>query len=417
MCDSTSNRFVLKATVFPSKGSSGFVGYGDADPSNVSSLVHGAEMRVAETRAVNRALRKAYGIGICSVEEIGTVPNTHEKIPPQNANSNGNGGSPKVRDRLCQIIRQHKLDPELVKAYAVDFCGTKTLREASREQVENFVQQLGDWAEKDRNALLCQLNSYPRPAQEVVSMKRQVPGLSRNRSRFSSRDDSRRSIPRRRRWRPVPQMARPQTLLHPPDCQFSESAGPFHVIPSSVVSTAPRKRCGSSAGSCAISSMTPNFSPTNESMRRLYLGLRRRGQDQPYRDERYFASSTSTALPRPRQWAELSLSGPISTAFSSTGGGFRPDDLFLHTSPANTSRAHAAIGTTTLDGWQEAGKILRAAMLFGRAFEQAISALFRREDPAAVLFERVVCLCKDTGLSNTLGNRDSWDRMLQQGIR
>ena len=29
-------------------------------------------MRVAETRAVNRALRKAYGIGICSVEEIGS---------------------------------------------------------------------------------------------------------------------------------------------------------------------------------------------------------------------------------------------------------------------------------------------------------------------------------------------------------
>ena len=50
----------------------GFVGYGDADPSNVSPMVRGAEMRVAETRAVNRALRKAYGIGICSVEELGT---------------------------------------------------------------------------------------------------------------------------------------------------------------------------------------------------------------------------------------------------------------------------------------------------------------------------------------------------------
>jgi len=169
LCDSAANRFVLKATVFPSKGSSGFVGYGDADPSNVSSLVRGAEMRVAETRAVNRALRKAYGIGICSVEEIGTVPNPVEKLPPQNTNGNGNGGGPKVRDRLCQIIRQHKLDPELVKAYAVDFCGTKTLREASREQVENFVQQLADWAEKDRNALLCQLNSYSHPKQEVVA--------------------------------------------------------------------------------------------------------------------------------------------------------------------------------------------------------------------------------------------------------
>ena len=170
LCDSAANRFVLKATVYPCNSSIGFAGYGDADPSNVSPLVRGAEMRVAETRAVNRALRKAYGIGICSVEEIGSpIPASAEKLPPQNANGNGNGSGPKVRDRLCQIIRQHKLDPELVKSYAVDFCGTKTLREASRQQVENFVQQLADWAEKDRNALLCQLNSYARPKQEDVA--------------------------------------------------------------------------------------------------------------------------------------------------------------------------------------------------------------------------------------------------------
>ena len=64
------------------------MGCGDADPSNVSPLVHGAEMRVAGTRAVNRALRKAYGIGICSVEEIGSfaepAPASREsnKLPP-----------------------------------------------------------------------------------------------------------------------------------------------------------------------------------------------------------------------------------------------------------------------------------------------------------------------------------------------
>jgi hypothetical protein len=156
---------------FQDEACRGFVGYGDADPSNVSPLVHGAEMRVAETRAVNRALRKAYGIGICSVEEIGSfaepVPSAQQskKLPPQLVNGkNGNyggPGGPKVRDRLCQLIRQHQLDANLVKSYAVDFCGTKTLREATREQVEAFVTHLGDWAEKDRNALLCQLNSYP----------------------------------------------------------------------------------------------------------------------------------------------------------------------------------------------------------------------------------------------------------------
>jgi hypothetical protein len=63
--------------VFKSLACKGFVGYGDpdpdADPASVSSLVHGAERRVAETRAVNRALRKAYGVRICSVEEIGSL--------------------------------------------------------------------------------------------------------------------------------------------------------------------------------------------------------------------------------------------------------------------------------------------------------------------------------------------------------
>jgi hypothetical protein len=126
--------------------------------------VHGAELRVAETRAVNRALRKAYGIGISSVEELGSLrelphPREPKKLPPQPTNGNGFGG-PRVRDRLCQIIRQHQLDPTLVKSYATEFCGVKSLREASREQIENFVAHLADWAKKDRNALLCQLNSY-----------------------------------------------------------------------------------------------------------------------------------------------------------------------------------------------------------------------------------------------------------------
>jgi len=161
--DPATSRWAFKATVYKSRTCRGFVGFGDADPSNVSALVHGAEMRVAETRAVNRALRKAYGIGICSVEEIGSFARESQFAPepkklPQPAN--GNGGGRTVRDRLCQLIRQHQLDPNLVKVYATDFCGVKTLRDATREQVQAFVTHLADWAEKDRNALLCQLNSY-----------------------------------------------------------------------------------------------------------------------------------------------------------------------------------------------------------------------------------------------------------------
>ena len=170
--DPAANRWVFRATVYKTPRSRGFVGYGDADPSNVSPLVRGAEMRVAETRAVNRALRKAYGIGLCSVEELGYAASASPVPQPSPVHSNaknGNGRSkPRLRDRLCLLIRQHNLDPSLVKAYAADFCGTATLKEASREVVESFITQLAEAAKSNRDALVCKLNSYV-PSAEVKS--------------------------------------------------------------------------------------------------------------------------------------------------------------------------------------------------------------------------------------------------------
>jgi hypothetical protein len=161
-------RWAFKATVYTSDACRGFVGYGDADPSNVSPLVRGAELRVAETRAVNRALRKAYGIGICSVEELGQfpapLPAAGQKKPARQAErANGYANHP-LRDRLCLLIRQHQLDPALVKAYAVDYCHVSELRQASREQVDTFTKHLAEYAQSDRQGLLCHLNSYaPKP--------------------------------------------------------------------------------------------------------------------------------------------------------------------------------------------------------------------------------------------------------------
>jgi hypothetical protein len=65
-----------------------------------------------------------------------------------------------------------------------------------------------------------------------------------------------------------------------------------------------------------------------------------------------------------------------------------------------------------LDGWRE--KDTRAAMLFGRAFEQALSAYFRREDPGAVLFHEWAAH-RDSKLDYSNGT--TWDGMLQQGIQ
>jgi len=165
-CDSGAGRWVFKATVYKSSRSKGFVGYGDADPSNVSSLVRGAEMRVAETRAVNRALRKAYGIGLCSAEELVWLSGSADSTPMDRGHSTStkhtvsNNGQPRLRDRLCLLIRQHRLKPTLVKCYAADFCGTESLRDASRDLIESFITHLAEWAARDREGLLCKLNSY-----------------------------------------------------------------------------------------------------------------------------------------------------------------------------------------------------------------------------------------------------------------
>jgi len=169
--DPAASRWVFKAAVYKRPHSKGFVGYGDADPSNVSPLVRGAEMRVAETRAVNRALRKAYGIGLCSLEELGSFSTPDKPLavtPRSNGHAGSNGsssGQPRLRDQLCLLIRRHNLDPTLVKAYAADFCGAQSLKEASRDLVESFIAQLAASAKKDRDGLVCKLNSYALPVE------------------------------------------------------------------------------------------------------------------------------------------------------------------------------------------------------------------------------------------------------------
>jgi hypothetical protein len=169
--DPLAGRWVFRATVYKSHGSVGFAGYGDADPSNVSSLVRGAELRIAETRAVNRALRKAYGIGLCSVEELGAFSSAPKQAAVSSPSKSshppdGSGnGQPRLRDQLCLLIRQYNLDANLVELYAADFCGTATLSGAHRELVESFISNLAAAAKENRGALICKLNSYAEPAE------------------------------------------------------------------------------------------------------------------------------------------------------------------------------------------------------------------------------------------------------------
>jgi hypothetical protein len=64
-----------------------------------------------------------------------------------------------------------------------------------------------------------------------------------------------------------------------------------------------------------------------------------------------------------------------------------------------------------LDGWRE--KETRAAMAFGRCFENALGAFFRGEDPGAALFTEWGAY-RDAGFEYKKG--ETWDKLVHQGV-
>ena len=81
------------------------------------------------------------------------------------APNRSNGNPSRLRDKLCLLIRQYNLDPTLVKEYAAHFCGTETIKDASRDLVESFIAHLSSSAKEDIDGLICKLNSFSRPTE------------------------------------------------------------------------------------------------------------------------------------------------------------------------------------------------------------------------------------------------------------
>src|SRR5436853_3797338 len=85
---------------------------------------------------------------------------------------------------------------------------------------------------------------------------------------------------------------------------------------------------------------------------------------------------------------------------------------FSYTQIAQYLRCPRSYRYRYLEGWRE--KDSRATLLFGRCFEQALGAYFRREDSAAALFSEWARF-QEAQLDYSQG--DSWERMFRQGVQ
>jgi hypothetical protein len=85
--------------------------------------------------------------------------------------------------------------------------------------------------------------------------------------------------------------------------------------------------------------------------------------------------------------------------------------IYSHTQIALYLRCPRSYRYRYLDGWRE--KETRAAMVFGRCFEQALAAYFHGNDCTAALFKEWGAF-RDTPFEYKKG--ETWDRLVHQGV-
>lgn len=100
--------FKAKVTL---KGDKQFEAYGDASKENTNRGIASHIIRMAETRAVNRALRFATNIGLCSIDELGGDDDKESKETPKPEFKSA-GDEAKPKETTPKAKDQKKSDPE-----------------------------------------------------------------------------------------------------------------------------------------------------------------------------------------------------------------------------------------------------------------------------------------------------------------
>jgi hypothetical protein len=129
------NQCIVKAVVIgPNKH---FEGYGDADPTNVNSMITRHIIRMAETRAKARALRDYTNVGMTAVEELGDV----EEDKPSNRSSNSKKTDKMQASKPVDKEKQAIVDNSLATDKQLNFIYKLAKdRNYSSEEMKNYIK-------------------------------------------------------------------------------------------------------------------------------------------------------------------------------------------------------------------------------------------------------------------------------------
>jgi hypothetical protein len=140
---------LIKATVRTKDGGK-YEAYGDADKKNTNRLITPHLIRMAETRAVNRALRVAFPIGLTSFEELAEQdilcdPETGEVI--ENRKDNDHASDRQI-NAIRTVAEKRKLTEEQLKELVKLLTGKDGLEDLTKEEASTVISELNKLAPK-----------------------------------------------------------------------------------------------------------------------------------------------------------------------------------------------------------------------------------------------------------------------------
>lgn len=152
------NQCIMKAIATTEDGKE-FEGYGDADTSNVNSMISKHIIRMAETRAKARALRDLTNVGMTALEELGDdseiiddINNTSntESVKAFKSDSDKQAivDNSLATDRqikaIYTIAKNKNYTEESLENYVKSAYNKDSIRELTRQEASDLIQMLNE---------------------------------------------------------------------------------------------------------------------------------------------------------------------------------------------------------------------------------------------------------------------------------
>jgi hypothetical protein len=166
---------IVRATVRTSRGT--FTGIGDANPRNVNARIVPHLIRMAETRAEARAMRKAVNIGVVAIEELAgdsgdLVADAPIAVgadaPPENdtrepktvknelsratTRSDSSRASDQQRRYLYRLLQERNIEGDDARAFIKKELGVATVKDAPKAAVSALIDRLKNGSGEHRAA-------------------------------------------------------------------------------------------------------------------------------------------------------------------------------------------------------------------------------------------------------------------------